>query len=74
MNDNGLILVVEHEGVHHYWFRGDFEMVYKNKLYALKKQDEWYPIMIEKLLKQNNVNTMEKFIEKYNKQFNIKIS
>lgn len=63
-------LVVENpEGIRELWDGKDFVFVYKNKMYALKKTDEWYHTMIDQLLKQNNCTTMEQFNDKYNKRF-----
>lgn len=52
-------IVTAPEGHQLFWDGSDFVMEYRNKLLALNKTDEQYPLMVEQLLKQNNADSLE---------------
>ena len=65
---------VEHDGIIHFWDGLDFQMHCKSILYSLKRDDEWFPILTEKLIKQNNATNIEELRQRYSEQIKIKNS
>jgi hypothetical protein len=59
---------VEYGGLFHFWDGNDFLVHFKNKEYALKRDDERFPILTQKLIDQNNVNDISELIEMHKNQ------
>ena len=71
MRKNSINRIVEHDGIVHFWNGSDFLIHYKNAEYSLKRNDEWYPILVKKLIDQNHSRDLDELIKINNDLINI---
>lgn len=55
--------LVEHNGIVHFWDGKDFIFHHKTTEYALKRDNEWFPLLIQKLVEQNNADDYESLVK-----------